>query len=95
MAVREKARNEWRESFAEVLAPLSDSVTAHRRELPDLGNAEYRMLARRATQDVGVQELLSQYLTEIAGDPGTVIGLVLKHPAAGGVFGGRGKDAAT
>ena len=31
MAVSESARNEWRETFTEVLAPLSDSVTAHRR----------------------------------------------------------------
>ena len=95
MAVSESARNEWREAFAEVLAPLSDLVTAHRRGLPDLGNMEYRALALRAAGDVGLQELLSQYLTEIAGDPEAVIGLVLKHPAAGGVFEGRGKDAAT
>ena len=95
MAVRESARNEWRETFAEVLASLSDSVTAHRRGLPDLGNAEYRALASRAAGDVALRELLSQYLTEIAGDPEAVIGLLLKHPAAGGVFGGRGNDAAT
>ena len=95
MAVSERARNEWRETFAEVLSPLSDSVTVHRRGLPDLGNVEYRALAGRAAGDVGLQELLSQYLTEIAGDPEAVIGLVLKHPAAGGVFSGRGKDTAT
>ena len=95
MAVSESARNEWRETLAEVLAPLSDSVTAHRRGLPDLGNAEYRALARRAAGDVALRELLSQYLTEIAGDPEAVIGLVLKHPAAGGVFEGRGNEAAT
>ena len=95
VAVNESARNEWRQTFAEVLAPLADSVTAHGRELPDLGNVEYRALAGRAAGDLGLQELLSQYLTEIAGDPGAAIGLVLEHPAAGGVFGGRGKDAAT
>ena len=95
MTVSESARNEWRTTFAEALAPLSDSVTAHRRGLPDLGNVEYRALARRAARDVVLQELLSQYLTEIAGDPEAVIGLVLKHPAAGDVFGGRGQDAAT
>ena len=95
MAVSESARNEWRETFAEALAPLSDSVTAHRLGLPDLGNVEYRALAARAAGDVGLQELLSQYLTEIGGDPEAVIGLVLKHPAAGGVFGGQGKDATT
>ena len=82
MAVSEIARNEWRKSFAEALAPLSDSVTAHRRGLPDLGNMEYRALARRAVGDAALQELLSQYLTKIAGDPEVVIGLVLKHPAA-------------
>ena len=95
MAVSESARNEWRETFAEVLAPLSDSVTAHRWGLPDLGNAEYRALAGRAARDVRLQELLSQYLTEIAADPEAVIELVLKHPVAVGVFGGRGNDAAT
>ena len=95
MAVSEIARNEWRKSFAEALAPLSDSVTAHRRGLPDLWNMEYRALARRAVGDAALQELLSQYLTKIAGDPEVVIGLVLKHPAAGGVFEGQGKDAAT
>ena len=95
MAVSEIARNEWRKSFAEALAPLSDSVTAHRRGLPDLGNMEYRALARRAVGDAALQELLSQYLTKIAGDPEVVIGLVVKHPAAGGVFEGQGKDAAT
>ena len=94
-AVSESARSEWRATFAEALAPLSDSVTAHRRGLPDLGNAEYRALAGLAAGDVGLQELLSKYQTEIAGDPGAAIGLLLKHPAAGGVFGGRGKDAAT
>ena len=95
MAVSDSARNKWRDAFTEVLDPLSDSVTAHRRGLPDLGTVEYRALARLAARDVGSQELLSQYLTEIAGDPETVIGFVLKHPAAGGVFGGRGNDAAT
>ena len=95
MAVSESARNEWRETFAEVLAPLSDSVTARRLGLPDLGNVEYRALIERAAGDVGLQELLSRYLTEIAGDPEAVIGLVLKHPAAGDVFGGQGRDAAT
>ena len=95
MVVNESARNEWREMFAEVLAPLSDSVTAHRRGLPDLGNVEYRALARRAAGDAALRELFSQYLPEIAEDPETVIGLVLKHPAAGGVFDGQGKDAAT
>ena len=95
MAVSESARNAWREAFADVLAPLSDSVTAHRRGLPDLGNVEYRALAARAEGDIGLQEMLSEYLTEIAEDPQAVIGLILKHPAAGGVFDGRGKDAAT
>lgn len=95
MASSESPRDQWRATFAEALAPLADSVTAHRRGLPDLGNVEYRALARRAAEDVALRELLSQYLTEISGDPGTVIELVLKHPAAAGVFGGRGKDAAT
>ena len=95
MAVNENAHKAWREAFAGVLAPLSDSVTAHRRGLPDLGNVEYRELARRAEIDVGLQEMLSEYLTEIAADPEAVIGLMLEHPAADGVFGGHGKDAAT
>ena len=95
MAVSESARNAWREAFADVLAPLSDSVTAHRRGLPNLENVEYRALIRRAEGDVGYQEVLSEYLTKITGDPQAVIGLILKHPAVGRVFDGRGKDVAT
>ena len=95
MAVSESARDEWRKTFAEALAPLSDSVTAQRRGLPNLGNVEYRALAQRAVEDVGLEELLSQYLTEIAGDPEAVIGFILEHPAAKDVFCGRGKSAAT
>ena len=95
MAVSGNGRNAWREAFADVLAPLSDSVTAHRRGLPDLGNAEYRALAGRAKADAGLQQMLSEYLTEIGRDPQAAIRLMLKHPAAGGVFGGRGDAAAT
>ena len=95
MAVSESARNEWRATFAEALAPLSDSVTAHRRGLPDLGNVDYRALARQAAGDTGLRELLSQYLTKIAGNPEAAIRFLLKHPVAIDVFAGRGKNAAT
>lgn len=95
MAMSESARDEWRKTFAEVLAPLADSVTAHRGGLPNLDNAGYRALARRAARDVALREQLSQYFTKIAADPEAAIGLILKHPAAGGVFRGQGKDAAT
>ena len=95
MAVSESARNGWRASFAEALVPLSNSVKAHRRGLPDLGIVEYRSLARRAAGDVDLQELMSQYLTKSTGDPEPAIGLLLKHPAALGMFAGRGKHAAT
>ncbi len=95
MAVSAGGRNAWREAFADALAPLSDSVTAHRRGLPDLGNAEYRALARRAKSHAGLQRMLSEYLTEIGGEPQAAIELILQHSAAGGVFGGRGDDAAT
>ena len=95
MAVSESARKEWLEAFSEALAPLSDSVTAHRGGLPPLDNAGYRALARRAAGDVALRDRLSQYFTKIAADPEAAIGLVLKHPTAGGVFRGQGKDAAT
>lgn len=71
MAVSESARDEWRGTFAGVLATLSDS--AHRQRLTDLGNAVYRALTRRARGDVALRELLWQYLTEIAEDPEAVM----------------------
>ena len=95
MAVSESARNGWRETFAEALVPLSNSVTAHCWGSPDLGNPEYRTLARQAAGDLGLRELLSQYLTKTAGDPEPAIGLLLTHPAMPGMFDGRGRHAAT
>ena len=91
----DRSREAWRKAFAEALGVLSETVTAHRRGLPNLGNAGYRELARRARADVNARAMLDEYLTEIAADPSDVIELVMKHPAVGAVFGERGKDAAT
>ena len=91
----DRSQEAWCKAFAEALGVLSGTVTAHRRGLPDLGNAEYRELARRARVDVNARVMLDEYLTEIDADPSDVIELVAKHPAVGAVFGGRGKDAAT
>ncbi len=77
------------------MGPLSGTLTAHRPELPDLGNAEYQELAKRARVDVKARAVLEEYLTEIHADPSKVIELVVKHPGVGAVFGGQGKDAAT
>lgn len=95
MVMSDRSQEAWRKAFAEALGVLSETVTAHRRGLPNLGNVEYRELARRARADVNARAMLDEYLTEIAADPSDVIELVMKHPAVGAVFGERGKDAAT
>ena len=95
MAVSEKSRAEWRRAFAEALGALSDSITAHRRGLPVLTNAQYRALARQAEADAGARATLEEYLTKLNADAREVIDLVALHPAVGAIFDGRGTGMAT
>ena len=88
----ESARNrqEWRGAFATALAPLAASVKGEGWGLPQLSNADYRMLAGQALTDDGVRKVLDGYVTEIDGDPAELIKLVRDHPLAGAIFGWTG-----
>ena len=88
-------REEWRRAFAAALAPLAASVTGRGWGLPELSNANYRMLARQALSDEGARNALDRYVTDIDGDPTEAIDLVRDHPSVGAIFSGEGTDTAT